>query len=160
MFAGFGFGGWCHPVLRGTSDNKGMVVNVPDAIGGFGAFNRKPRKIAGTTSERLGADDILAEMSGNTKLHIWRYRSSLSDVNVPDVIGGFGAFNKNPRKIAGTTSEWLGADDILAEMSGNAKLHIWRCRSSCLAWGTPRTTASTTVGGLALVAMQSTAPIH
>ena len=26
MFAGFGFGGWCHPVLRGTSDNEGMVV--------------------------------------------------------------------------------------------------------------------------------------
>eukprot|EP00904_Undaria_pinnatifida_P003607 jgi/Undpi1/13247/HiC_scaffold_8.g02909.m1 len=42
--------------------------------------------------------------------------------NVPFVIeGGFGAFNRKPKKIAETVCTWLGDDNLLARMSFNAK---------------------------------------
>lgn len=35
--------------------------------------------------------------------------------------GGFGAFSKDPAKIADTVSRWLRDDNLLAEMSSKAK---------------------------------------
>lgn len=42
--------------------------------------------------------------------------------NVPFVTeGGFGAFSRNPTKIAETVSRWLRDDELRAEMSKKAK---------------------------------------